>query len=281
MKIDVNLITDTLENGKGWYLLDNQKCEITESNYQSYMEKFGKLTNSDNSGTKILRVEDRGVSREQIEQHGIVRVEKNKEQYKPFMSNTELEFHTDLCDVTFLMCINAAEVGGISKVVSSKEVYNYLKKYHKSDLDIIENTKYQVHHQTPLKPDGKNYLIEIPIFTFQDGYFASYLLRTYILVTNEKLKLGLTQDQINALNLVEEISKKLSTEIALKPGNILILNNHTSYHARTEFKDIENKRLLLRGWLSGNSSRPLNNKYKGLYGDSLGASEFRGGYIAV
>ena len=201
------------------------------------MREFGRVNNLDNEGRKVLRIEDSGVTVDQVKETGIVRDNHNVKPVRPYMTNGELEFHTDLSDLAFLMCVNPADEGGVSKLVNSKEVYEYIKINHPNELSTLESTKYQVHHQTPLIPDGKNHLISIPIFSFKDGFFSSFFLRTYILVTNEKLGLGLSKHEIDALNLVEDVANKLSTTILLEKGDILICNNHTTYHSRTKFQD--------------------------------------------
>lgn len=277
MTIYIKQINEELQNGKGWFVLKKKTNEINEKNLLALMSEFGTPLNIDNLGSKILKVEDQGVSIDQVKSE-IVRGTNQKRSFRPYMTNAELEFHTDLCDLLFLMCVNPADEGGLSKVVTSLHVYNYMKQFHRKEFDLLQKTRFRIHHQTPLKPDGNNHIIEIPIFSFKDGYFASHYLKTYITITNEKFNLGLSKEELNALYLIEEVSEKLCTTFKLDKGDVLILNNHTSYHARTEFKDGKIKRSLLRGWVSSNHSQPLNNRYRELFGDKLEAGKVRGGY---
>jgi len=66
----------------------------------------------------------------------------------------------------------------------------------------------------------------------------------------------------------------------LEPGDLVLLNNHVTYHARTEYRDHpepERKRHLLRLWLSVPNSRPLPEGWSALFHDRR-AGAVRGGF---
>ena len=73
----------------------------------------------------------------------------------------------------------------------------------------------------------------------------------------------LTEAQKEAIKMVDEIANEPEIHFGMmfEPGDIQILNNHITMHARTEFVDgdtEETKRHLLRMWLSPNNSRQLS-----------------------
>ena len=64
--------------------------------------------------------------------------------------------------------------------------------------------------------------------------------------------------------MVDDIAneKEIHFGMMFEPGDVQILNNHITMHARTEFIDgdtDETKRHLLRMWLSPKNSRQLND----------------------
>ena len=67
----------------------------------------------------------------------------------------------------------------------------------------------------------------------------------------------------------------------LEPGDIQILNNHVTYHSRTNYVDHEDpsrQRLLYRLWLSTPRNRPLPLAEKVIWGE-VQADSLRGGVI--
>ena len=65
----------------------------------------------------------------------------------------------------------------------------------------------------------------------------------------------------------------------LRAGDIQLLNNHVTYHARTAFEDDERSgrdRLLYRLWLSTPNSRALPRGFEVLWG-SIEPGALRGG----
>jgi hypothetical protein len=73
--------------------------------------------------------------------------------------------------------------------------------------------------------------------------------------------------------------KELQTCFTLQRGDVLFLNNWTTLHRRTAFKDYEDpylKRHLLRVWLSMPNSRPLDDSFQANFG-AVEAGSLRGG----
>jgi hypothetical protein len=67
----------------------------------------------------------------------------------------------------------------------------------------------------------------------------------------------------------------------LRPGDMQILNNHVTLHARTEFEDHDDpalKRCLFRLWLAPPDSVPLPESWRSAYGN-VAPGTVRGGIV--
>ncbi len=276
--MNINELKTELDSGKGWLVINNVDLSQPEASLINLMEQFGTVLNQNNNGDPISYIQDKGVSVEDVLHKGVIAGDnKGQTNNRPYLTNAELEFHTDLADLAFLLCVQPAMAGGENKVVNSQDVYTYMQSHHPEDIDALSGT-FKIMHQTPLKPDGANHLIDIPIFTHKDSFFSSFLLRTFIFITYEKLGLVLSEAQRNALNRVNAVAEKLCTTFTLKKGDVLVVNNHTTYHARNSFND--RNRLMLRGWVCAENNRPLHENFKELYGN-LNAGSLRGGFVKV
>src|SRR5690606_27297276 len=75
-------------------------------------------------------------------------------------------------------------------------------------------------------------------------------------------------------------SEKFSHTMMFEPGDMQLLNNHVTLHARTEFQDHEEpdrKRHLLRMWLATPNSRDLSPQLGYIY-RNLNGGTVRGGF---
>jgi len=67
------------------------------------------------------------------------------------------------------------------------------------------------------------------------------------------------------LDVYDEIanSEEIHLDMDLEPGDIQLISNHTILHARTAFEDfpeLENRRHLLRLWISLPEARPIKQR---------------------
>jgi len=114
----------------------------------------------------------------------------------------------------------------------------------------------------------------------REGRFTSQYSRTFVEAAQRIDGIPkLTPAQDEALDLLAEVSEELCCEMELEPGDIQLLNNHVTYHARTAFQDDESAgrdRLLFRLWLSMPNSRALPPGFEVLWG-SIEPGALRGG----
>lgn len=92
----------------------------------------------------------------------------------------------------------------------------------------------------------------------------------------------LPEVQREAILLVNELAneERFHFGMMFEPGDIQLLNNHVTYHARTEFDDYleeDRKRHLLRMWLSMPNTRTLSPLMSTIYQNQQGGA-VRGGF---
>ena len=198
-----------------------------------------------------------------------------------YTSNQELRFHTDSADVSGLLFVRTAKSGGLSRFVSSLAIRNEIARTRPDLLSIL-------HRPLPWSWQGQELPGEAPyypqsVYGVAEGHFASRYIRPHIEFAHKYYGAPeLTADQVAALDLIDALadSPAFHFETMLEPGDLVLLNNHVTYHARTEYQDHpepERKRHLLRLWLSVPNSRPLPDGWSALYKDRRPGA-VRGGF---
>jgi len=192
----------------------------------------------------------------------------------------KLSFHTDRCDVIAFLCLQAAKEGGENEVVSSMSVYNEILSRRPDLLQVLMEPFLYKRHNV----DAGNDLpyCRQPIFSFEQGHFASAFLRVLIeRAYRDEDMAEMTPEQREALDFVESVAGEPEMHYRFRQdaGDILLLNNWVTYHRRTEFEDwdeLERRRHILRIWLSVPNSRPLAKWFLENYG-AIEAGAIRGG----
>jgi len=197
-----------------------------------------------------------------------------------YSSNAELDFHTDGADVVALTCYNTAKSGGMSMVSSSVAAHNILVAERPDLAALLHGTFHFSRQAEQAEDEGAFY--PHPIFAEQDGRLHSRWNRNRI--TSAQRLPGvpaLTPDQHAAIDLLDEILRRPAVLYAmhLAPGDMQLLNSHTTLHSRTEFDDHEDparKRLLFRLWLTPSAARALPEAWRPGY-RAVAAKTVRGG----
>ena len=121
-------------------------------------------------------------------------------------------------------------------------------------------------------PPGKQGFYEMPVFNFFQGYLSVNFSDNYYFLSQRHPEVPrLTELQLQAIKLFNELagSPELRIDYILEPGDIQLLSNHTCLHFRTAFEDhddVDQKRHLLRLWLSPSEERPLPEYYIDMQG---------------
>jgi len=205
----------------------------------------------------------------------------NTPEGRGYTSSAELNFHTDSADVSGLLFVRTAKSGGLSRFVSSLAIHNEIARTRPDLLPVL-------YRPIPWSWQGQERPGEAPyydqaVYGVADGHFASRYIRHHIEYAHSFYGAPEpTAVQIEALDLIDALagSPAFHIEMMLEPGDLVLLNSHVTYHARTEYQDHpepERKRHLLRLWLSVPNSRPLPDGWSALYKDRRPGA-VRGGF---
>ncbi len=198
-----------------------------------------------------------------------------------YMSNEDLGFHTDTADIVALFVLRTAKSGGRSLFCSSISVAAEIARTRPDLFEVLQQPFYWSWkgHEQP----GEAPYYQQPVFSFEGGRFSSRWIATHILSAQEFPEVPrLTEAQLEAMKLVNALASdpRFHTSMMFEAGDFQFLNNHVTYHARTEFQDFDEedrKRHLLRLWLSVPNTRTLNEGMKPIYRDLTGGA-VRGGF---
>lgn len=198
--------------------------------------------------------------------------------YARTLSNGQLRFHTDRCDVVGLLCVRQAMAGGLSKVASSPAVHNAMLARRPDLAAALYEDVWRSRFGE--EAGGERAAYPLPVFGQRDGRFTSHYSLTYIEAAQLMPDVPrLTAAQREAIEMLMATAEELSFAMSLAPGDIQLLNNHAIYHGRTPFEDDAGSgrdRLLLRLWLSMPNSRALPEGHETLW-RRIEAGALRGG----
>ncbi len=181
-----------------------------------------------------------------------------------FQTRQEIVFHNDGADMFALLCVRGARRGGETCVVSAVTVFNEILS-HRPDLAVVLQQDF--HWDTRgQRLDGAKVQV-MPIYMWHGGHLcANY--KPYIRTAQDFPEVPrLTEAQIEAIEVLEAITNEpgMALSFDLEPGDMLMANNHATFHARTAFEDHEDpakKRHLMRLWLTVPNGRPLPPQYE-------------------
>lgn len=255
-------ISNELENGYGFMVirgLDAQKYnEIQLSNvYYLLGLHMGNPVTQNARGDLIGYVENIG--------------DKSNKMTRVYETNEYLPYHADLSDVVGLLSIRKAKQGGLSSIVSSSTVYNRILEKYPEYLGYFYHPAWY-DHLGDVDPSLS------PIFSYHDGKLACRYLRHYIELGHVRKNVPLSQVQLEALNIFDQISHdpSLRLDMMLEPGDIQFCNNYCVMHSRSSFEDYDElhlRRKLLRLWLQMPNARTLAKDFPGRNGIPKGLGQ--------
>ena len=176
-----------------------------------------------------------------------------------YQTAAEMTFHSDQCDYVALLCMQPAKSGGASRIASLVTIYNEMLKTCPELVEALTGEFYLTRHGEI--PPGEPPWYKLPVFSFEDGYFAARGAGTHI-----RKAQGLpgvppfTDRQLAAFDAFRDMAKRVCFDMDFRPGDIQILHSHVTVHTRTAFEDWpgpERKRHLMRLWLGDAAGRPL------------------------
>ena len=178
-----------------------------------------------------------------------------------YETNAELKFHTDRCDMVGLLCIRKAMEGGRSSIASSISVYKELAAQ-KPELiaPLINGVNFM-----SIEEGGENSVKRVPVFTANQGALSCRYSRNSF-ATAIRQGVPYTDLEKTALDAVDQLAEdsRFRLDMELERGDIQIINNYTTLHSRTAFKDWperERRRCMIRIWLQTDTARPVSKDF--------------------
>ena len=187
-----------------------------------------------------------------------------------YQTSERQTFHTDSADVVGLLCIREAKEGGKSLLVSAETIYNRMKQERPDLLEklfdpIATDRRGEI-------PDGAKPYMEIPVLSWLEGYLTVFYQRQYIESAQRfDGAMRLSAEHVEALDMFDALANnpELCFGMQLQPGDLQFVYNHSQLHDRTGFldwPDPNQRRHLMRLWLSIEGDRPLPECFKERYG---------------
>lgn len=176
-------------------------------------------------------------------------------------TNADLKPHSDSSDMVGLLCVQPAKRGGASMICSSMSIYNELLANHPEFVEpLTAGFNFDLIGKGTKAIETTNN--KVPVYSYCQGMLSCRFNKQQIELGAEKCGTPLTKLQQDAIDYVSELSvhEDLLLPIGFQPGDIQLLNNHNTLHARTSYEDhpeSDRKRFLFRLWLNIPNGRPL------------------------
>jgi hypothetical protein len=232
-----------LQNKPGFVLIknfnvDSKSLVKTTEEYKRFLSNFGTLLKQNKKAEKIVKVQDKGG--------------KWSPKNRGFNTSEMIPFHTDGGQIAALLCIRPSLNGGKSKLTSSENIYNQLKKNQFILNILLEGFHY--HTRGESKSSNSNISKKkYPVFFKKNKRLHCMFNKKPILWALEKSNDKEYENKIKSINKFERLSniKKNIYRFKLNSGDILIYNNYKVLHGRDKFtNNLKSKRLLLRAWMN-------------------------------
>jgi hypothetical protein len=226
--------------------------------YWGIATHFGKPISQNSKGQHLAAVTDHGNDISRGNTRG-------------YTTNAALHPHSDMCQMTGLLCVRPAAQGGESQVASSLAIYNLIRE---TKPEYLETLFRGFHHD--LRGEGPKASIDevtnhrVPVFSECDGWLSCGFNPKICINGEKKRGTPASTKEVEALEYVSEVASRpdLSYQLILQAGDIQFVNNHTVLHSRSDFSDSKNpekRRKLIRLWLNPHLQRPLHPEFADRY----------------
>lgn len=191
-----------------------------------------------------------------------------------YKTTLEQPFHTDGGDVISLLCLQTARQGGRSRLCSSHTVYNEVLD-RRPDLAPLLFKPFYFDRNDEQAP-GEAPAAPLPLCHLKNGTLRTMYVGWYIRdAQRHPTTPRLTEQQLALMNLIEGLADdpNLHLEMEFKPGDIQLIKNCYTLHARTAYEDDPDpnrRRHLLRLWINmepGDALLPDRPRVKGAQSD--------------
>jgi len=210
--------------------------------YWALGTRLGSAVTQNLRGDLVAEITDRGL-------------DVNNLDVKPSQTNAGQRPHTDPADIVGLLCINAAQSGGLSRIASTMAIYNAVLEDHPEYLEWLyrgfhHNLRGDASQAAPFGCTPK----PIPVYRYYGGKLSCVFNASTIKEAQHRMGERVPESEMRAIDYMVDLARsdEYRLDMEFQPGDLQILNNYTVMHWRTEFQDWpqpERKRLLYRLWL--------------------------------
>jgi len=179
-----------------------------------------------------------------------------------YRSNLELRPHNDITAMISLACWQKAQSGGASVVVSAVTVHDEMRRRAPGLLAPLYRG-YHYHRLGEQAPDEEPTTpYRVPVFARRNGQLSCRYQRMGIAAGHRDRGVPLTEEDVAAFNLFDEVARAPENRLSffLERGDMIVINNYTVMHARTQFQNYpepERQRRLIRLWLDREGFRDV------------------------
>ena len=250
VKNKIKVLKKNYLNSKNYYVI-LKNPSFREGNIKQNVIKlskfFGKTLPQNGKGKKYLIVKPdlkklKSKSRKKI-----------KEKLRYHQTNLGGSIHSDGPQLNtppkyvIMGCLDQAQKGGQSILVSVNKLYRYLKRKKPQILNILKKEFFFE------RRGFGNKIFTKPIITKKTNTIIFRYLREYIVSGYKKKNKELKYEKIVALNYLDRLLRKKEFQYKYKmnKGDIIILNNYLMAHGRSGFSldKSKKKRSLIRIWI--------------------------------
>ncbi len=176
-----------------------------------------------------------------------------------YQTPDNIQYHVDGAAVVGLLCLRTAEEGGASRIVSSVTVHNEVWR-RRPDLAPELFGRFPIDRRNEEQPGEDPYWM-IPMARWDGTRLRTFYHADYMDSSQRHHSAPrFTPAQAELLDLIEEIGADpdFCFDMDLEPGDIQLISNEVTLHARSEYVDgPDSRRHLLRLWLD---RRPDGNR---------------------
>ena len=197
-----------------------------------------------------------------------------------YRSNLELRPHSDITAMISLTCWHKSQSGGESVIVSGVTVHDEMRRRAPQLLAPL----YRGYHYHRLGEEGPDEEpatpYRVPVFSSIKNQLSVRYQRSGIAAGHRERGEPLSDQDIAAFNLFDEIAKAPGHRLSffLERGEMIVLNNYTVMHARTQFTNYsepERQRRLIRLWIDREGFREVPVEFR-LFPSSNGVPQQTG-----
>jgi len=270
---DLAAVEHEIVHGRGIVLLkdfpiEGYSLEDIEIMYWGLGCYLGAGESQSTLGDRIGRVED------------VSGKDRNQRAYR---NSVELLMHTDLTDIIGMLSIRQAPTGGLSTYVSVAALHNEGLTHSPQHLEPLYRGFHYHRFGAELPGESPVTSHRVPVLSEREGHVSARYVPDYIYMAYDELGEEIPEADMAALDHFNAlaIDPELRFDVMLEPGDLSLINNYTVMHTRSSFDDgpsPEEKRLLLRLWLSNDYERPLVDSLDMFTGQGIAAQEGKDTY---